>query len=111
MTIDYQPVTLPNEPQFKRLVRHCIESPKQVAVYDEGLKIEASYEQMFQDIQATRRSLVNSLPRSIFGSNRFIISEKQTLFVCILAPGNYEFIVAALSVLATGGALVPFGES
>jgi malonyl-CoA/methylmalonyl-CoA synthetase len=109
MTIEVQPVTFPNEPQFKRLVQHCLQSPDQVAVYDDGLGIVASYEQLLRDIEATRRSLVNSLPRSIFDANQSIISEGKTLFVAILAPG-YEFLVAALAILATGGALVPFGE-
>lgn len=110
MTIESQPVTFPNEPQFKRLVQHCLESPDQVAVYDEGFGIVASYEQLLRDIEATRRLLVNSLPRSMFDTDQGIISKDQTLFVATLAPGNYEFLVAALAILATGGALVPLSE-
>lgn len=110
MTIEFQPVIFPNEPQFKRLVQHCLESPDQVAVYDKVFGIVASYEQLLRDIEATRRLLVKSLPRSMFDTNQAIISKDQTLFVAVLAPGNYEFLVAALAVLATGGAFVPLCE-
>jgi malonyl-CoA/methylmalonyl-CoA synthetase len=110
MTIDLQPVAFPNEPHFERLIQHCLESPDQVALYDDAMGIVASYEQLLRDIEATRRSLVNSLPQSIVDIKQGIMSKDQTLFVAILAPGNYEFLVAALAVLATGAALVPFGE-
>lgn len=111
MTVDLQSLTFPNESHFKTFVQVCNESPHHVQVHDQSCEIDASYGQMLRDIQATRQSLVNSLRPSMFGRNRFIISEGETLFVSVLAPGNYEFLVAALSVLATGGALLPFGES
>lgn len=111
MPLDSQSVAFPDEPQFKRFVEHCVLSPHRVALYDERNDVNASFEQILRDVQATRQSFVNGLPQTMFCSNGFTIAEGKTLFVPILAPTIYEFLVAALAVLATGGALIPLGES
>ena len=111
MTAASQTFNLPNEPNFKALVESRNESPKRVLIHDPRLGVDADFDQLLRDVHTTRQSLVNALPGTIFGNHTNIISNNEVVYVPLLTPGNYEFIVAALAVLAIGAALVPLCES
>lgn len=55
-----------------------------------------------------RETILRTLPQSTLDSCGKI--EPDNPFVIILAPGNYDYIVAALAILACGGALAPIGK-
>ncbi|GIK06541.1 putative NRPS-like protein biosynthetic cluster [Aspergillus viridinutans] len=95
---------LPNEPFFERLVKACNEV-QHVVIHDPQNGVDANYTQLFTDVLKMRQAIYEALPRSMFDGKRLIVEE--TPFIFILAPGNYEFIVASFAILGLGGAIVP----
>ncbi|KAJ6126692.1 hypothetical protein N7523_002304 [Penicillium sp. IBT 18751x] len=79
---------------------------KQVIVHDGAAGVSATYDQFITDVIHTRHALREKLA---------LCSDSLTLeegsLVCILAPANYEFAVAAFSILALGGMVVPLPTS
>ncbi|GFF36871.1 hypothetical protein IFM51744_03272 [Aspergillus udagawae] len=99
---------LPNEPFFEHLVKSWNEV-QHVVIHDPQNGVDADYTQLFTDVLNMRQAIYEALPRSMFDDKRIIVEESP--FIFILAPGNYEFIVASFAILALGGALVPLSTS
>ncbi|MCJ1348491.1 hypothetical protein MMC31_006723, partial [Peltigera leucophlebia] len=107
MTISYSS-KLPNEPIFRRLVENN-KTVHNVIVHDPSCGVNAKYPQLLRDILALRQRLYECLPVSMFDEKGRMKGDNP--YILILSRGNYEFIVAAFSVLAIGGALVPLGPN
>lgn len=110
---NYLPLySFPNEPLFNNLLRLADQTPaKQHIIHDrtlEGGDIEVDYDQLLSDIVHMRQLLYNTLPMHIF--DRYGVIKKTRPYIFLLIPSNYEFVVAALSVLALGAAFVPLSE-
>ena len=110
MIVSSDSLNLPNEPHFRALVQSHRDSPSRVRVCDPGFGIDADLDQLLRDVYATRQSLVASLPAAIFAPHSTIISDDEVVYLPVLAPGNYEFIVASVAILAIGAAIVPLCE-
>lgn len=106
MTISYSS-KLPNEPIFRRLVENN-KTVHNVIVHDPSCGVNAKYPQLLRDVLALRQRLYECLPVSMFDEKGRMKGDNP--YILILSRGNYEFIVAAFSVLAIGGALVPLGK-
>ncbi|KAF4219339.1 hypothetical protein CNMCM8980_003070 [Aspergillus fumigatiaffinis] len=96
---------LPNEPLFHHLLQLFTAHPHHVLIHDPKNGVEADYSQLLTDILHMRQQIYQAIPTSMFDSERRINPERP--FIIILAPGNYDYIVAALAILACGGALAP----
>ncbi|KAF7171753.1 hypothetical protein CNMCM5623_004045 [Aspergillus felis] len=68
--------------------------------------MEATYANLLDDMLNMQLLMKRSLPDSMFQNGSDILLE-ETPFIFILAPGNYSFAVAALSILSIGGAFAP----
>lgn len=98
---------LPNEPMFRRLVENTT-TVQNVIVHDPSCGVNAKYPQLLHDILALRQRLYECLPASMFDEKGRM--KEDNPYILILSRGNYEFIVAAFSILSIGGALVPLGK-
>lgn len=98
---------LPNEPIFRRLVENN-KTVHNVIIHDPSYGLNAKYPQLLHDILALRQRLYECLPVSMFDEKGRMKGDNP--YILILSRGNYEFIVAAFSILALGGALVPLGK-
>ncbi|KNG80237.1 hypothetical protein ANOM_011378 [Aspergillus nomiae NRRL 13137] len=96
---------LPNEPLFDHLLHSFTAHPRHVLVHDPKNGVEADCSQLLTDILHMRHQIFQALPASSFDAQRRIDPENP--YVIVLAPGNYDYIVAALSTLACGGAFAP----
>jgi malonyl-CoA/methylmalonyl-CoA synthetase len=99
---------LPNEPIFARLVRMACEV-KHVIIDDPGSGVQCDFARLLSDIHQMHCALRQSLSKSLFRADCSLLLESNP-YILILSPGNYEFVVAALSVLSIGGAFAPVGE-
>lgn len=106
MKVSYS-TKLPNEPIFRRLVENN-KTVHNVIIHDPSYGLNAKYPQLLHDILALRQRLYECLPGSMFDEKGRMKGDNP--YILILSRGNYEFIVAAFSILALGGALVPLGK-
>ncbi|KAE8152784.1 hypothetical protein BDV25DRAFT_170018 [Aspergillus avenaceus] len=84
---------LPNEPFFHHLLRG----------------VEANYFNLLTDVLYMRQRIRHAVPASMFDSHGRIDSKRP--YMIVLAPGNYDYLVAALAILACGGAFAPIASS
>ena len=98
---------LPNEPTFDQLLR-VSRQINHIIIHDPKHEVDADYAQLLTDLLRMRGSLYEVLPKSLFDEHDILREENP--YILILAPGGYEFIVAAFAILSIGGALVPLGE-
>lgn len=97
------PFTLPNFPLFSKLLRYAYRQPCPLAVRDDVSKIERTYLHLLTDVLSLRNGLRRTLPAHV----RRQLDNQEEVYICVLAPGGYEFVVAYLAVLALGAAAVP----
>lgn len=98
---------LPNEPLFHHVLDVFTTNPDYVLVHDWVKGTEANCQQLLTDMLYMRRQIIQALPVSIFDSRKSIVPEKP--YILVLAPGNYDFMVAAFSILCCGAAFAPIG--
>ncbi|KAK0724920.1 hypothetical protein B0H67DRAFT_569137 [Lasiosphaeris hirsuta] len=99
---------LPDEPIFKKLIENGKSNPN-VIFQDASCGVDATYPQLLYDIVSLRQRLYEWLPPSLFDDDGRIKEENP--YILIVAPANYEFVVASLAVLAIGAALVPLAPA
>ncbi|KAA8652871.1 uncharacterized protein ATNIH1004_001780 [Aspergillus tanneri] len=97
---------LPNEPMFKGLV-WLAENEPEPAIFDSRYGVEADIVQLLADVHQVRQLLYETLPEGLFDTQGRICKEKP--FIGVLIPTSYDFIVAAVAILAVGGAIMPLG--
>jgi acyl-CoA synthetase (AMP-forming)/AMP-acid ligase II len=68
--------------------------------------IERTYHHLLSDILTLRKVLERQLSPSI----RQDLIEDKEVFVGLLIPGGYEFVVGFFAILALGAAVVPLGN-
>lgn len=95
---------LPNDPLFQRILEHATERPNDVAISDQSLGIQADYVKIFMDFLHMR----DTLRRQMESCGTKISPDKP--YISLLMPANYEFVIAVLAILASGGAFAPIRE-
>ncbi|ODM23812.1 hypothetical protein SI65_01401 [Aspergillus cristatus] len=96
--------SLPNESLFTQLL-HLSKHTQHVVIHDPTSDVHANAVQLMADVMAMRQSIYASLPRSDCGDKGLMASDAPSILV--LAPGNYEYLVAAFAIMSLGAALVP----
>ncbi|KAL4758351.1 class I adenylate-forming enzyme family protein [Aspergillus foveolatus] len=96
---------LPDEPFFEQLLA-LPRKVNHVVVHDPNAGVDADPVQLLTDLARMRSFLRASLPRCMFDETDIFLQEDKP-YVFVLSNGNYEFIIAALSILSIGGAVVP----
>lgn len=97
---------LPNWPIFHSFLRYAQRKPSPVAIRDVNAGIERTYHHLLSDILTLRKVLERQLSPSI----RQDLIEDKEVFVGLLIPGGYEFVVGFFAILALGAAVVPLGN-
>lgn len=88
------PTTLPDEPLFRRMMANAIKRPSHVLISDRTVGAEADSVKVFADLLHMRN----------------VIRQRDATpdsYISVLMPVNYEFIITALAVLASGQAFAP----
>lgn len=96
-------LTFPNFPLFSKLLRYAYKQPCPLAVRDDVTKIERSYLQLLTDALSLRNNLRRTLPKHVLRQ----LDNQEEVYICVLAPGGYEFVVGYIAILALGAAAVP----
>ena len=96
---------LPNEPIWELLLTALELYPHHVVVADSLSRLEADYAQLVTDMLYMRREIIKAFPPSMFEPHGHIAQERP--YITVIAPGNFDFIVAAFAVLSLGGAFMP----
>lgn len=95
------PNVFPNFLLFSRLVRWA--HRPLLAVRDVTFQFEATYTQLLTDVLHLRNHLRNTLDLSVVER----IDREDEVYVLLLGPGGYEFVVGFLAILALGAVIVP----
>lgn len=93
----------PNDPFFAQLLSTSRENYDRTVINDSYREVRVSYAQLFHDVSALRKILCANLPSNIEDG----LVQNEGLYICVLAPTSYEFIVSLLAILAIGAVVVP----
>lgn len=100
------PSNFPNDAIFRHMAELSA-NIKHPIIIDPISSIEANYDQLFQDVALLRAAILQALPPDDVDANGII--QHNDNFICVLSPGDYEFIVAFAAILSIGGAIAPLG--
>lgn len=95
-------INLPEDVLFSRLLKLANEYQDQVIVDDHSHDTQFGYRHVLDGTSKLLQRL-----RSLHGSTP---DQDEDLYVGVLAPNGYEFIISVLAVLAFGGVVVPMRE-
>ncbi|CAG8057968.1 unnamed protein product [Penicillium salamii] len=95
----------PNDPCFSQLLTTAKQKGSSIIVNDPGSGVKADYNRLLRDVSTARQGLCGSLSSQCIRSGS--ISSEDPVYMCTLFRPNYNFVVALLAILATGGAAVP----
>ncbi|OAL34549.1 hypothetical protein AYO20_06179 [Fonsecaea nubica] len=96
------PNVFPNFFLFSRLLRWCYR-PNLVAVKDTTFGYTADYTQLLTDVLHLRNVLRQTLPRHVVQK----LDRDEEVFINLLGPGGYEFVVGFFALMALGAVIVP----
>jgi malonyl-CoA/methylmalonyl-CoA synthetase len=95
----------PNDPCFSQLLKIAEQKISSVIVNDPTSGVKADYNRLLHDISAFRRTFCKVLPSYLLQNGSLL--QGDPIYVCTLLGPNYDFVIALLSILAIGGAVVP----
>jgi malonyl-CoA/methylmalonyl-CoA synthetase len=99
------PNVLPNFFLFSRLLRWSYKRHL-MAVEDITYGYTASYAQLLTDVLNLRNVLRKTLPPPVVRR----IDNDEEVFINLLGPGGYEFVVGFFALMALGAVIVPICE-
>lgn len=98
---------LPADPLFTRLLTLAHRPNPGPAIRDVNAGIERTAAQLLGHVLVLRRVLRNALtPQTIDD-----LHNGREVYISLLAPGGYEFVVGVLAILALGAAASPFSSA
>lgn len=98
---------LPNEQLFIRLLFTAHQNPTAIAVRDLNAGIERTYHGLLNDVLSLRRDARKKLSPKVLQE----LDSGAEVYVAILAPGSYEYVVAVLTALCLGAAVNPLNSN
>lgn len=96
------PTVFPNFFLFARLVR-LASKPRLVAVRDVTYDYTATYVQLLTDVLYLRNLLRQQLDPAIIAK----LEHDEEVFINLLGPGGYEYVVGFFAIMALGAVIVP----
>jgi hypothetical protein len=93
----------PNDPIFRQLLAIARGSSGSI-ISDPPRGLDLSYDQFLTKVIALRRRVKDRLA-PFFLNSKQLLPEKS--LICVVAPANHEFAIAAIVILALGGTIVP----
>lgn len=88
---------------FSRLLRYASRTPARIAIDDVRSKHQRTHIELLSDVLALRETISNTLDPATLTA----LSQREEVYIAIVAAGGYEYTVAMLTVLALGAAAVP----
>ncbi|KAJ3498046.1 hypothetical protein NLG97_g1429 [Lecanicillium saksenae] len=101
-------LSFPNESFFRRLIEVCHKYADRILVQDGLSNSIVHYGDLLSDVAYMRQKLFQVLPESIFDGKGIILPDAPYIF--IIAPANYEYILASIAVFSLGGAIAPISS-
>ncbi|PLB53873.1 acetyl-CoA synthetase-like protein [Aspergillus steynii IBT 23096] len=98
-------LSFPNDPFFLKLVENAKTYPHRI-IDDATLDIQADYRKLMQDVVTLRETIRHHLPHNLLDPNGLI--REDGVYIGVLAPGSYEYVVAIVAIVALGAAVIPF---
>ena len=98
---------LPADPLFTRLLTLAHRPNPRPAIRDVNAGLERTAAQLLSDVLILRRVLRDSLTAQTVDD----LQSGREVYVSILAPGGYEFVVGVLAIMALGAAASPFSSA
>ena len=95
---------LPRAIFLEDLYRHVQDDPHATILRDASLGLDVTREELLLDTLAFRRHLLDGLGEE---TRADLIAGDREVFVCVLLPSSYAFLVAFLAVLAIGAVATP----
>ncbi|KAJ6788589.1 hypothetical protein PWT90_05348 [Aphanocladium album] len=98
----------PNEGFFERIVyvsQHCAD---RILVRDELSNSTVLYGDLLSDVACMRKKIRQVLPKTNFDSKGYFLPGAPYVF--IIAPANYDYILASVAVFSLGGAIAPISS-
>lgn len=99
-----QTVNLPNDPLFKQLLNNA-QVNSNILVHDPIQNKDATTAQLLHDVVAFQNKILSQLPSHHINHHGRL--QTPGVYIAILAPLSYDFIVALYAVIALGAAAVP----
>ena len=93
---------LPDDVLFSRLLKLATQKRDEVIVDDRSHGTQFGYRHILHGTV--------KLFEKLRGLDECVLDKQGDLYIAVLAPNGYEFIVAVLAVLALGGVVVPMRE-
>ena len=95
------------EPLFSRLLTLAHRPNPRPAIRDVNAGIERTAAQLLSDVLILRRIVKSTLtPQTVDD-----LQNGREVYISILAPGGYEFVVGVLAIMALGAAASPFSSA
>ncbi|RLL95856.1 hypothetical protein CFD26_103716 [Aspergillus turcosus] len=99
---------LPDDTIFSQLVQCAIEFDGP-AFCDPDYEVTADHRQLIHDVFQMRERIYETIPSLSFDDSGLL--REENMFILLLAPNGYEFVVGCLAILSVGGAVVPLASS
>ncbi|KAJ5408554.1 hypothetical protein N7509_002437 [Penicillium cosmopolitanum] len=99
-----QTVNLPNDPLFRQLLNNAQVNPN-ILVHDPTHNKDATTAQLLHDVVAFQNKILSQLPSHHINHHGRL--QTPGVYIAILAPLSYDFIIALYAVIALGAAAVP----
>ncbi len=96
---------LPNFGLFTKLLRFANQSTR-IVVNDVNAQVSATHIQLLTDVLHVRNTLQASLKETTMRQ----LEQGVEVFITLLSPGGYEYVVAFLAIVALGAVVVPLCE-
>jgi malonyl-CoA/methylmalonyl-CoA synthetase len=97
---------LPDDTIFSQLVQCAIEFDGP-AFRDPDYEVIADHRQLIHDVLQMSERIYDTIPPLSFDNSGLL--REENMFILLLAPNGYEFVVGCLAILSVGGAVVPLG--
>lgn len=100
------PTILPQFSLLSRLLRLACKETK-IAITDRPCGISATHMQLMSDVLHVRNHLITKLGPEV----REALVLQDEVYINLLAPAGYEYVVGFLAIVAAGAVVVPICEA
>jgi malonyl-CoA/methylmalonyl-CoA synthetase len=101
------PLLVPSFQPFKQLLETARTSPGKVVLRDFAANVSATAPQLLHAVVTFQEYFLNVLSLK----TRAKLDAGEDVFICLLAPAGWEFVVAMLAIRVLGAAVCPLCES
>ena len=98
---------VPNDLFIADLFQQYLLDASAMTIRDDHINFEASRERFLLDVLALRNAIFAQLPDN---ARARLLQKGADVFICVVLPGGYDFVVASIAIISIGAAVVPLSE-